>query len=101
MAATELSVGRYTLILVVLIVLTAATVGVSFAPLESRWHVAAGLVFGILKGTLVLLYFMHAIFSPKTTWSVIVVAVGFIFILFSLTWSDYLTRELVPYSPGH
>ena len=99
--AQETTVKTYVAILVALIVLTVLTVGFSFLPLEGAWHVASGMVVGAIKATLVVLFFMHAIQSPRVTWCVITVALFFIVILFSLTLADISTRSLLPFMPGH
>ena len=61
----------------------------------------AGLVIAAVKASLVVLFFMHAIHSPRVTWCVIVVSIVFLVILFSLTLADVMTRSLVPFMPGH
>jgi cytochrome c oxidase subunit IV len=88
-------------ILVILLVLTVSTVAISFIDLTSPWHVACGTAIAAIKGTLVVLFFMHALSSPRTTWCVIIASVGWIVILFSLTYADYMTRSMMPYVPGH
>jgi cytochrome c oxidase subunit 4 len=99
--AQETTVKTYVAILVALIALTVLTVGFSFLPLEGGWHVASGMVVGAIKATLVVLFFMHAIHSPRVTWCVITVAIFFIVTLFSLTLADISTRSLLPFMPGH
>lgn len=88
-------------ILVILLVLTVSTVAISFIDLTSPWHVACGTTIAAIKGTLVILFFMHALFRPRLTWCVIIASVGWIVILFSLTYADYMTRSIIPYVPGH
>jgi cytochrome c oxidase subunit IV len=99
--AREQSVTSYVAVLMALLVLTFLTVAFSFLPLPGAWHVALGMFVGAIKASLVVLFFMHAIHSPRITWCVIVVAVFFIVILFSLTLADFTTRSLLPYMPGH
>jgi cytochrome c oxidase subunit 4 len=99
--APETTVKTYVAILVALIVLTVLTVAFSFLPLAGGWHVASGMMVGAVKATLVVLFFMHAIHSPRVTWCVITVAIFFILILFSLTLADVTTRSLLPFMPGH
>lgn|SRR5579883_1859609 len=99
--AREASVKTYVAILVALTVLTVLTVAISFLPLAGGWHVAAGMAVGAIKATLVVLFFMHAMHSPRITWCVIVIAIFFILILFSLTLADFTTRSLLPFMPGH
>ncbi len=64
----------YVAVLVALVILTFATVGISFIPLSTTWHVALGLTIGTVKATLVLLVFMHVIHSPRITWAILAVA---------------------------
>jgi cytochrome c oxidase subunit IV len=90
----------YVTVLVVLLGLTALTLGVSLTPLEGVWHIIIGLVIAVSKASLVVLFFMHALYSPRLTWVVIAAALLWLLILVSLTLSDYFTRGLLPYS-GH
>lgn len=97
-----LSVKTYVIVLAVLVALTVLTVGVSFIPLASVWHVVSGLTIAVFKGTLVVLFFMHAIESPRVTWVVIVITIFWlVVVLIVLTMSDYFTRGLIPVMPGH
>ena len=91
----------YVLVCVVLVLLTMLTVGLSFAHVPPAWHLLFGLVIGLCKATLVVLFFMHAIFSPRVTWIVIAVVIFWVVILFVLTLADYLTRGMIPNMPGH
>jgi cytochrome c oxidase subunit 4 len=101
MAERILSPVTYWIVLAILLVLTVLTVGVSFIPMPGLGHIICGLVIAVIKATLVVLFFMHVLVSPRLTRAVIAVAVTWIFILFSLTLSDYLTRGDVPFTPGH
>jgi cytochrome c oxidase subunit IV len=74
---------------------------VSFIPLTGIWHIVVGLLVAVAKASLVVLFFMHAITSPRVTWIVIAVACFWPGILFVLTLSDYLARGLLPHMPGH
>jgi cytochrome c oxidase subunit 4 len=95
------SVKTYVSVLAALLILTVLTVAVSFFPLAGEWHIVSGLVIGAIKASLVVVFFMHAIHSPRITWCVIVVSVVFVLILFSLTLADIMTRSMVPFMPGH
>jgi hypothetical protein len=44
---------------------------------------------------------MHALVSPRLTWSVIAVAVFWLGILLVLTLADYFSRGLIPFMEGH
>jgi cytochrome c oxidase subunit IV len=74
-----------------LCVLTAVSVvvtGYDFGPLNLL--VALGV--SVAKSTLVILYFMHARYSPKPTGVVIAAAIAFFVILVFLTMTDYVSR---------
>jgi cytochrome c oxidase subunit 4 len=96
-----ISPRTYTIVCLVLVLLTALTVSVSLVPLEGGWHLAAGLSIGLCKASLVVLFFMHVLISNRLTWIVIAVACFWLGILFVLTLSEYLSRDLVPFMPGH
>jgi cytochrome c oxidase subunit 4 len=91
----------YTAICVVLVLLTVLTLGVSFIPLEGAWHIVAGLVIGLCKASLVVLFFMHALGSSRLTWVVIAAACFWLGLLVVLTLSDYFSRGEIPFMPGH
>jgi len=75
-----------------LMVLTAATVAAAYVNLGAL-NIVVALAIATLKATLVVLYFMHARYSPKRTQLVIVCAVFWLAIMLALTLSDYSTRE--------
>jgi cytochrome c oxidase subunit 4 len=99
-AQSIISPRTYTIVCIVLVLLTILTVSVSFVPLEGGWHLAAGLTIGLCKASLVVLYFMHALISNRLTWAVIAVACFWLGILLVLTLADYSSRELIPFIPG-
>jgi cytochrome c oxidase subunit 4 len=101
MAEQVISSRTYVIVCLVLVLLTVLTVAVSFAPLQGGWHIAIGMIIAACKASLVLLFFMHVIHSPRLIWVVIAVAVFWLGLLFILTLNDYLTRGLIPISPGH
>ncbi len=101
MAERTISTRTYVIVCAVLILLTFLTVGISFLPLQGHWHLVFGLLIALCKGTLVVLFFMHVIISPKLTWAVIIVSCFWLSILVVLTLGDYFSRGLVPSMPGH
>src|SRR5947209_3646724 len=101
MAHREITTRTYVLVCVGLIVLTFVTVGVSMLKIPGQMHILLGLLIAICKGSLVVLFFMHAINSPRLIWIVIIVAGFWLFILFGLTLTDYSYREVIPFMPGH
>lgn len=75
-----------------LMVLTAATVAAAYVNLGAL-NIVVALAIATLKATLVVLYFMHARYSPKRTQLVIISAVFWLAIMLALTLSDYSTRQ--------
>ena len=74
-----------------LMVLTAITVTIAFINLGPlNFPVALGIA--ILKATLVILFFMHVKHSSQLTKLICGTAFYFLFVLFGLTLSDYLSR---------
>jgi cytochrome c oxidase subunit 4 len=55
------------------------------------------LLIATIKAVLVILFFMHVIYSTRLTWVVIVAAFLWLGVLFVLTFADYLTRAWVIY----
>lgn len=101
MAERLLTPKTYVLVCALLVLLTGATVAVSFIPLTGVWHTVIGLLIALCKGSLVALFFMHVIASPRLTWIVIAVTGFWLGLLFCLTLNDYLSRGTLPFMPGH
>ena len=80
--------------------LTVLTVGVSFLPLAAVWHSVIGLIIAVCKGSLVVLFFMHVLISPRLTWVVLAVAFCWLGLLFLLSLNDYLTARHDPVHAG-
>jgi cytochrome c oxidase subunit 4 len=57
-----------------------------------QWNIVIALAIATFKATLVVLFFMHARYSPKRTQLVVVCAVFWLAIMLALTLSDYSTR---------
>jgi len=72
-------------------VLTAITVSIAFINLGSL-NFPVALAIAILKATLVILFFMHVKYSSQMTKLICGSAFFFLFVLFGLTLSDYLSR---------
>jgi cytochrome c oxidase subunit 4 len=79
-----------------LIGLTVLTVGMSFLDLGA-WHTAAGLTIAAGKALLVVLFFMHLLYSKSLIWIVAGGALFWLGILLVLTMADYLTRDWLSY----
>ena len=76
------------LALCVLTVVTVVATGYDFGPL----NLIVALAVAITKASLVVLFFMHARYSPKLTGVVIAASIAFFVILVFLTWTDYVSR---------
>ena len=100
--AHSTSIRPYVIVWAILIVMTILTAAMSFVEMgHAYWHLIVALAIALFKGSLVVLFFMHAISSSRLTWIVIVVACFWLGILFVLTLSDYLSRNMIPFMPGH
>ena len=86
------SSGLYVAIWAILMVLTLTTVLVAFVDL-GPFNIVLALVIASIKGSLVVLFFMHLRESSKMTMVVAVASVFWLFILLSLTMTDYLSRH--------
>ena len=85
-------IGIYVGIWATLMFLTALTVFVSFIELHD-WNIVLALVIATIKGTLVVLFFMHLYYSSKLTKVTVIAAIFFLFLLLALSMTDYLTRS--------
>jgi cytochrome c oxidase subunit 4 len=101
MAERVLAPRTYIMVYAALVGFTMLTIGCSFLPLHLLYHDVIGLAIGVCKATLVVLIFMHLLFSPRVTWIVVAVAVFWLGILLVLTLTDYFSRGMVPRMPGH
>jgi cytochrome c oxidase subunit IV len=92
------SASIYVGIWAALMIGTLITVLASFAEL-GPFNIVIALLIATIKGTLVVLFFMHLRYSPKLTIVAMIAAVFWLFIMFSLTMTDYLSRAWSTY--GH
>jgi cytochrome c oxidase subunit IV len=90
------SAGRYYVVYGVLIILTIATVSLSFCDLRA-WHTIVGLAIATGKAVLVLLFFMHLLHSARITWLALFAGLFWVAILLGLTLTDYMTRTWLIY----
>jgi cytochrome c oxidase subunit IV len=98
----EISKSTYTRIFIALMVLLVLTVAAVFLPFD-RWNMRAigislAFLIATIKAVLVVLYFMHVKFSSKLVRTFVIAVLVWLGILFSLTFSDYLTRRWLPVS---
>jgi cytochrome c oxidase subunit IV len=85
------SPGTYLAIIVTLMVLTLVTVMAAYVNL-GRLNIVVALAIAVVKATLVVLFFMHAKYSPKRTKMVILAGIFWLMILLFMTLSDYESR---------
>ncbi len=85
------SPGTYTIVIIVLLVLTALTVAAAYVNL-GRFNIVAALAIATVKATLVVLIFMHAKYVPQRTKLVIIAGIFWLALLLFLTLSDYASR---------
>ena len=88
----QASLVSYFVVFAVLMVLTIVTVAVSRIDL-GMMNTAVAMAIAIAKATVVILWFMHVIHSPKMTWIVVISSFLWLAVLFVLIFSDYLTRH--------
>jgi cytochrome c oxidase subunit IV len=74
-----------------LMVLTGVTIAVAFVPLGAL-NFPVAISIAILKATLVVLFFMHVKYSSRLTKMIVGMALFFLFIMFGLMLTDYLSR---------
>ena len=82
----------YVAIFAALLVGTGLTVWAAFRNF-GQFNIVIALAIASVKATLVVLYFMHARYSPRRTQLVIISAIFWLAIMLSLTLSDYQTRQ--------
>jgi len=88
---------NYYLIFGALIGLTLLTVAMSFVHLGEAGHLLVGLTIATTKAVLVVLFFMHLLYSSRLSWTMFLSGVFWLGILLALTLADYLTREVMDY----
>jgi cytochrome c oxidase subunit 4 len=83
----------YLVIFLTLMAGTAATVWAAYHNFGA-FNIVIALAIATFKATLVVLYFMHARYSPKRTQLVIVCSIFWLAIMLVLTLADYRTRGM-------
>jgi cytochrome c oxidase subunit 4 len=83
--------STYLVIIFTLLFLTGLTVFAAYINL-GRFNIVVALGIATLKATLVVLFFMHAKYSPKRTKLVIMAGIFWLIILLFMTLSDYASR---------
>jgi cytochrome c oxidase subunit 4 len=85
------SLLSYFLVFATLMVLTILTVWVSRIDLGAL-NTSVAMAIAILKATVVILWFMHVIHSPRLTWIVVISSFLWLAVMFVLFFADYATR---------
>ena len=85
------SPGIYLTIILTLMALTGITVWAAFVDL-GKFNIVVALAIATTKATLVVLFFMHAKYSPRRTQLVIIAGIFWLAILLFMTMSDYISR---------
>jgi cytochrome c oxidase subunit 4 len=93
MAEHRSPLQMYGFVFVALIGLTAVTLLLGSVELGA-WHTIVGLAIASTKATLIVLFFMHLLHSPRVTWLVAGTTLLFLAILLLMTLTDYLSRGL-------
>jgi cytochrome c oxidase subunit 4 len=95
----------YRNVFIALMALLVITVIAAFLPLERiipghhaeewarRASIAVALTIAVVKGLLIILYFMHVRYAPRLTWAFAGAAFLWLGIMMTLTFADYLTRN--------
>src|SRR5437879_7185008 len=86
----------YVQVFVALLLLTAVTVIISRLDIPAEWHLVIGLTIAVAKALLVILFFMHVIYSSRLTWLVALGGLLWLAILIFLTVNDYFARSWYP-----
>lgn len=74
-----------------LMVLTGVTVWIATIDL-GRFNVLVALIIACIKASLVILFFMHVIYSSKLTKTIVVTGFATLFVMFFFTLADLLSR---------
>jgi len=83
----------YLTIFLALLFGTGLTVAAAFVDFPWQFNTVVALTIAVAKATLVVLYFMHVRYSPRLVWLIVGAALFWMGIMFSLTFSDYFTRN--------
>jgi len=84
-------IKTYAIVCPTLLLLTFVTYRVAYVDLGA-FNVVVAVVIACIKGTLVVLFFMHAAYSPRRTCMVILAGLFWMMLLLGLTLADYFTR---------
>jgi len=89
------SYTTYIIVWVVLMILTATTVYVSYLDFGTL-NIVIAMVVASIKATAVALFFMHLKFEDSITWAFAIFPLTLLALLFGMTVLDTFTRVVVP-----
>ena len=90
----------YLKIFAALMVLLVLTVVAEFIPFGGQGNIAIALTIAIVKGALIVMFFMHFKDSDHLIWLVGAATVAWFLILIFMTLNDYASRDLITSMPG-
>jgi cytochrome c oxidase subunit IV len=85
------SLVSYFVVFATLMILTIVTVWISRIDLGTL-NTTVAMAIAIVKATVVILWFMHVIHSPRLTWIVVIASFLWLAVMFVLFFADYSTR---------
>jgi cytochrome c oxidase subunit 4 len=101
MPTATLRPRSYFILCIALILGVVLNVAMSFMNVQPVWHTVISLSIAFPMVISIALFGMHLVFADKVIWSVFLVACFWVGILLVLTYTDYFTREMTPFAPGH
>ena len=99
-ATHHVSLATYLVIFGALMVLLFLTVVAAFVIDLGKANILVALLIAVVKAALVVLWFMHVLYASRLTKIFVSAAFLWLAILFTFTFSDYLTRGWLPVSRG-
>jgi len=97
--------GTYVAVLSTLMALLTLTIAAAFVDMDrwtsahglgSGWNTALALTIAVLKGLLILLFFMHVKYGSRIIWAFSAAGFVWLMMMLSLTMTDYLSRNHPP-----
>jgi cytochrome c oxidase subunit 4 len=95
MSDTIIPVRTYLIVWASLLILLGITVGMAFIHL-GWFNPVAAVTIAFTKAVIIVLYFMHVRYSSKLVWVFAGASVLWLGIMFTLAFTDYLTRSTLP-----
>lgn len=95
----------YVVVLLALMALLVLTVVAAFVDLDKRfhggyWNMSLAVLIALIKGVLIVLFFMHVKYASRVTWAFAGAAFVWLGILLTLTMTDYASRQYPPGTPA-